>query len=224
MIDMIGIYKITNPIEKIYIGQSTDLKKREETYSRLNCKNQIKLYNSILKYGWEQHKFEIIEECSLDQLNEKEMYWGLYYDVLGENGLNLKLGDAKGKCSEETKQKMSQTHKNIDKSYIHNNMKGKTHSEETKQKMSQSRKGKPKPWVAEVRKGKSLSEETKQNIRQSLMGKKQSKETVEKRSKSLKGQKRSEYTKQLMSEAGKNREITWGNKISESKKNSTYLS
>jgi hypothetical protein len=54
------------------------------------------------------------------------------------------------------------------------------------------------------------------------MGKKQSKETIEKRSQKLKGQKRSEYTKQLMSEAGKNKKITWGDKISESKKNSTY--
>jgi group I intron endonuclease len=219
---MIGIYKITNPKGKTYIGQSTDLKKREETYSRLNCKHQIKLYNSILKYSWEQHIFEIIEECSLEQLNEREIYWGLYCDVLGENGLNLKLGDAKGICSEETKQKMSQTHKTIDKSYIHNNMKGKTHSEETKQKMSQSRKDKPKPWVTEARKGKPLSEETKQNISKSLIGKKQSKETIEKRSNSLKGQKRSDYTKQLMSEAAKGKIITWGDKISEAKKNSTY--
>ncbi len=54
------------------------------------------------------------------------------------------------------------------------------------------------------------------------MGKKQSKETIEKRSQKLKGQKRSDYTKQLMSESAKGKIITWGDKISEAKKNSTY--
>jgi len=102
----IGIYKITSPSDKIYIGQSTNLEKRKDDYIKLRCDKQYKLYNSLQKHGWEQHIFEIIEECSLDQLNEKEIYWGLYYDVLGENGLNLRLGDANGLCSEETKKKI----------------------------------------------------------------------------------------------------------------------
>jgi group I intron endonuclease len=102
----IGIYKITSPSNKIYIGQSTNLKKREDDYKKLRCDKQPKLYNSIQCYGWEQHKFDIIEECSLEQLNEREIYWGLYYDVLGENGLNLRLGDANGLCSQETKDKI----------------------------------------------------------------------------------------------------------------------
>jgi group I intron endonuclease len=103
---MVGIYKILNPKNKVYIGQSTDIRNREKMYKRLACKSQNKLYNSLLKYGWEQHTFEIIEECSREQLDEREIYWGNYYGVLGKNGLNLKLGDGKGSCSEETKQKM----------------------------------------------------------------------------------------------------------------------
>jgi group I intron endonuclease len=103
---MIGIYKIINPKGKVYVGQTTNIKKREKTYSRLNCKKQPKLYNSLKKYGYENHTFEIIEECTLEQLNEREIYWGLYFDVLGKKGLNLKLGNGRGSCSEETKQKM----------------------------------------------------------------------------------------------------------------------
>ena len=81
---MIGIYKIINPKGKVYVGQTTNIKKREKTYSRLNCKKQPKLYNSLKKYGYENHTFEINEECTLEQLNEREIYWGLYFDVLGK--------------------------------------------------------------------------------------------------------------------------------------------
>lgn len=101
-----GIYKITSPTNKVYIGQSTDINKRWKIHIGLYIENS-KLGRSLLKYGFENHKFEIIEECNVEQLNEREIYWGIYYDVLGPNGLNLRLGDANGLCSEETKQKIS---------------------------------------------------------------------------------------------------------------------
>lgn len=109
---MIGIYKITNPNGKVYVGQSKNIKRRWIEYNKLRrCKNQIKLYNSFQKYNPENHKFELIEECSIEQLNEREIYWGQHYNVLGENGLNLKIGNGRGKCSEETKQKISKSNK-----------------------------------------------------------------------------------------------------------------
>ena len=46
---MIGIYKITNPSNKVYIGQSTNIKERFRKYSKLSNKRQIKLYNSFQK-------------------------------------------------------------------------------------------------------------------------------------------------------------------------------
>lgn len=104
---MIGIYKITSPSGKIYIGQSVNIEKRFEYYKYINSiKNQAKLYNSFKKYGIEQHKFEIIEECSIEQLNEKEIYWGLCFNTINE-GLNHKLGNQNSVISEETKLKMS---------------------------------------------------------------------------------------------------------------------
>ena len=104
---MIGIYKITNPSGKTYVGQSKNIERRWGEYNKLRrCKNQVKLYYSLLKYLPINHIFEIIEECNIEQLDEREIYWGLQYDVLSDNGLNLKLGNAGGRCSEETKQKI----------------------------------------------------------------------------------------------------------------------
>jgi len=59
---MTGIYKITSPSGKIYIGSSINIDKRIKYYSSGNCKGQIRLFNSIVKYGWNNHILEILEE------------------------------------------------------------------------------------------------------------------------------------------------------------------
>jgi group I intron endonuclease len=129
---MIGIYKIISPTGKIYVGQSINIENRWKDYKKLKCKKQIKLYNSFLKYGIENHKFEIIEECLEEQLERREIYWGEYYDVL-KKGLNLRLGNKRGKWSEETLLKMS-------KSQL-GKIKGDYHTEEFKNKISLIQKG-----------------------------------------------------------------------------------
>jgi group I intron endonuclease len=105
---MVGIYKITNPKGKIYIGQSVNIEKRKYYYQTLHCKKQIMLYNSIKKYGWENHKFEIIEECSIENLDKRENYWGMCYNTL-EEGLNLRLGKGRGTCSSKVKTKIGKS-------------------------------------------------------------------------------------------------------------------
>lgn len=128
-----GIYKIISPSGKIYIGQSSDIKRRFYCYSIINnCDNQIRLKRSLLKYKPENHKFEIIEECSIELLNERERYWQEFYNVLGKKGLNCKLTTTdtkKSLLSDITKIKISNAHK------------GKILSKETKQKMSISKTG-----------------------------------------------------------------------------------
>lgn len=103
---IIGIYKITSPSKRVYIGQSVDIHKRFRNYNTLhNCKGQFRLYNSFLKYGAINHKFEIIEICNLNRLNIQERYWQDYYDVLSKKGLNCRLTDTcdvKGKLGETT--------------------------------------------------------------------------------------------------------------------------
>lgn len=100
---MIGIYKITNPSGKIYIGKTSDYKKRLKYYYKLNCKQQVKIYNSLKKHGPENHIFEIIEECSIEQLNEREIYWINEFKSV-ETGLNLTYGGDGGNLSKESKE------------------------------------------------------------------------------------------------------------------------
>jgi len=126
----IGIYKITSPTNKVYVGQSIDIEKRWKKYRDWINHNQPKIFRSMKKYGIENHIFEIIEECNVDELDKRELYWKQYYlDILGWNNvLFCQLKDGKGGFrSEETKRKMSESNK------------GRIFSEESKLKMKISR-------------------------------------------------------------------------------------
>jgi group I intron endonuclease len=128
---MVGIYKITSPSGKIYIGQSQDIKLRFYYYSIVSCFRQRRLYYSLKKYGSENHIFEIIEECSIDELSKKERYYQELYDAVGRNGLNCiyQGTDEKRKIiSDEMKRKIS-----IANSGEKNGMFGVKQSEEQKQ-------------------------------------------------------------------------------------------
>lgn len=181
-----GIYKITNPSNKVYIGQSKNIIERFKGYKKLYGKTnrQIKLYNSIKKYGFENHIFEIIEECIFDNLNTRERYWQDYYDVTSKNGLNLLLVNTNEKpriYSKETRDRMSIGAKN--KNYP---------SEETRRKISESNRGKKhsvetKRKLSIAHKGKIITEEHRKNLVISHLGKVLPLETREKMSRSHKG-------------------------------------
>lgn len=129
-----GIYKITSPTGRIYIGQSIDLDIRRKYYTYRMCKNQKRLHASILKYGWINHNFEIVEYCVPLVLNDRERYWQDFYEVLGKNGLNCVLVNStncKRVISNETRQKISLAGT------------GKKLSPETKKKLSQALKALP---------------------------------------------------------------------------------
>ena len=103
-----GIYKITNPSNNIYVGQSIDIIFRWNYYNKLRCKGQTKLYNSLKKYGVENHKFEILCQCDRSELNNLEVYYiDLYQSFNTEMGLNLQSGGSVNKVSDETRAKMS---------------------------------------------------------------------------------------------------------------------
>ena len=134
-----GIYKYTSPSGKTYIGSSKNIYKRIKYYKSLNCKNQKKLYNSFKKHGYENHIFEIVEECNIEKLYERERYYGELYNVLGDKGLNCVLpnnGEIKIGISEETKRKMSLAKKGENNTFYN-----KTHSDETKEKIRKAQLG-----------------------------------------------------------------------------------
>lgn len=88
----IGIYKITSPSGKIYIGQSTNIYKRWTIYRSLNRKAMgPKIYNSLQKYGHQNHIFEVIEEGKVEDLDLLERKWKRYYLDLVNNDWNKVL-------------------------------------------------------------------------------------------------------------------------------------
>lgn len=91
---MVGIYKITNLInKKVYIGQSINIEKRfiahKSVYKNYKAHNyEYPLYRAMRKYGFENFQFEILEECSIKDLDEKEKYYIKYYNSKLPNGYN----------------------------------------------------------------------------------------------------------------------------------------
>lgn len=91
---MVGIYKIQNKLNgKIYIGQSNDIERRFKEHCCPNryLKSKIIVEYAIQKYGKENFDFSVIEECPIEQLNERETYWINYYDSC-KNGYNCNEG------------------------------------------------------------------------------------------------------------------------------------
>lgn len=174
---MIGIYKIVSPSNKVYIGQSLDISRRFQDYRNLqNCKGQSRLYSSFLKYGVENHVFEIIEECTFEELNTRERFWQEYYNVISKTGLNcllVKTDEKSRKVSLETRQKIGEKSK------------GRTKSPETIAKLKASLTGKKRDEafckkMSRINKGKIVSDETKLKQRNNNLGKKLSQFTKDK--------------------------------------------
>lgn len=169
------IYKITNPNGKIYIGQTINLSSRKSAYRNLNITGQVLIKNSIVKYGWEQHIFDIVGEFPISELNEKEIFFIDYYESFrgkNTNGLNLTIGGVGGrgrKDSIETINKRKQHHI------------GKIRSEETKKLMSISKKGEPSNML-----NKKHTEESKRKMSQIKKGKTQTTSIISKRINTMK--------------------------------------
>jgi len=102
-----GIYKITSPNNRVYIGQSNNIRRRILTYFEpKGGSSQVRLKASFNKHGIDLHSLSILEECKENLLNERERYWQEHYNVLSKSGLNCKMTttlDKSGTLSNETK-------------------------------------------------------------------------------------------------------------------------
>lgn len=85
------IYKITNKVNgKCYIGQTrytVEFRWRQHK----NSKDDLVLHRAFRKYGIENFLFETIEECNVDKLNEREMYYIAEYNSF-KDGYNMTVG------------------------------------------------------------------------------------------------------------------------------------
>lgn len=89
-----GIYKITNiKSQKCYVGQAADIASRWKQHIKrgigAEAPTRNKLYPAMLEHGVENFTFEIVEECSRAQLNEREDYWQEYFGAK-EFGYSIK--------------------------------------------------------------------------------------------------------------------------------------
>lgn len=144
---MIGIYKITNLInDKIYIGQAKNIERRWKEHINASKKENSLLYRAMRKYGLENFSFEVIEECSIEELNNLEIYYIWYYNSYiykeGSKGYNMTIGGDCGnrgyKFSKESKHKLRLAHL------------GKVLSEEQRKSISERTKGGNHPMAKRV--------------------------------------------------------------------------
>lgn len=196
------IYKTTDILnDKIYIGQS--IFNNEEYYGSGKW-----LKRAIIKYGKDNFKKEIVEECDISELNEKEIYWINYYKS-NEIGYNISRGGQVGwmnglKHTDETKNKLSEMNKGHK-----NHFYGKHHTEETKKKISESLK-KSEKFQKSIK-----NEEKLKKMKLSATGRNHSDETKKKISEKNKGKKRTQEMKNKMSEIQKELKPFLGKKHTE---------
>lgn len=92
---MIGIYLIQNKINgHCYVGQSIDIARRWRSHRNSAENNENSpLYRAMRKYGIENFDFLILEECLVEELDEKEILYINKYNSYFD-GYNQTLGGA----------------------------------------------------------------------------------------------------------------------------------
>ena len=147
-----GVYKITNLVNgKVYIRASKRIENRWSEHRN----GYTTIAEDLKAYGLENFKFEILLECPEDMLAQWERDMICLYDADDpEKGYNCKndrpyslkrneslKGRPHASFSEETKRKMSESHKG--KPAWNKGKSGSTFSEEHKRKISEALKGRP---------------------------------------------------------------------------------
>ena len=89
-----GIYSIRNKVNnKVYIGSSKNLNIRLTRHKNYLLKNKHEnsyLQKSYNKYGLENFEFSILEECEVEELVNKEIYYiDLFNSLDSSKGYNL---------------------------------------------------------------------------------------------------------------------------------------
>lgn len=174
---MIGIYRVTNLINgKTYIGQSIDIQRRFWEHRCVSHESNRHLKFALQKYGKENFKYEILEECDESMLDERERY----YIEKFKPEYNVASGgqDSSRRFPEEVRQVISRK--------ARAQWEGMT-DEERAERIAHNLKG--------PQKGHAVSEETRQKLREKNLGKKQSSETIEKRKATFRKLKESGYVR-----------------------------
>lgn len=108
---MTGIYKITSPTGKVYIGQSWNIASRISQHG--SDKKCAKLFCSFKKYGKKQHEFSAIaqlpEDATQQILDNYEQVYLDFYTNAGFSMLNIRGAGSRGKLSPESIEKIKES-------------------------------------------------------------------------------------------------------------------
>lgn len=176
------VYKHTCPNGKVYIG-ITSRNPLERWKNGNGYRNNTHFFNSILKYGWDNIKHEILCDglTREDACNAEMRLIEKYESYNPTKGYNNTLGGEHGKFSEESKRKMSESHKALQAGENHP-LYGRKFSEESRKKMSDSAKrrfeneqerkmqSERRKGISPWNKGLKYSDEMRNNIRKSHIG------------------------------------------------------
>lgn len=174
-VKLTGIYGIQSKDfpNRWYVGQSRDILNRwYQAYELLKCKNQLKIYRALKKYGLYRFVFKIIELCDTeipqDTLDVKEVAWIQHLNSV-DVGYNIRLGGSRGQFSAETRKKISDSLRGRFVGSMHPKF-GKKVSDMTREKLSISNTGKHPTSETRIkmsiaRTGKRLSSETISKIK-----------------------------------------------------------
>lgn len=120
-----GIYKITNiKNNKVYIGSSINLMDRQYKHNWMlinNIHDNIHLQNAFNKYGEENFKFQIIEECYKNELIIKENHYIKIYNAnKSDFGYNMATVNEfrRNNYNEEVKIKLSKNNLKVNKNFL----------------------------------------------------------------------------------------------------------
>ena len=162
----------------MYIGQSTDIKKRwTQHLIDLNggYHHNCYLQRAWNKYGESNFEFIVLEQCTKDKIASREAYWIKLKESLCDiNGYNLTTGGEHYNVSDKTREKLSIAAKNKPKEK--HSWYGRHHSEQSKRKISEANSG-----ANHHAYGKHPSEQTLQKMRGRIPWNKGKKSNIDQR-------------------------------------------
>lgn len=143
---MASIYKIINTItKKVYVGKTggcIQQRMKSHFYDAFHYNSLTKLHSSMRKHGQDKFIIELIEECGVLELNDREIFWISEFDSF-KTGYNMTLGGDGGytHTSENFIRAMKQYHDSKPfEEYATYGFQGKSHSTDTKKVQASKRK------------------------------------------------------------------------------------
>lgn len=182
------VYRHTAPNGKVYIGVTSQKPHKRWDYGH-GYRSNKHFWNAIQKYGWSNMKHDVLFEG----LSRREAACveieliALYRSYDRRFGYNIALGGSLNTCSEETRIKLSNSHKGKELSEEQRRkiseavsgekhpFFGKHHTLETRTRLSEAQKGN-KPWCT----GLKLTDEHRAKISAAHVGLKPTAETIDK--------------------------------------------